>query len=182
MKPKISARKSSVKLIGMPTKMANSITTSIAMPSHSRKVMPRSSYLHFLAVLELAAEADLVPALQRLGYALDHEQQRGERHRGAERPHHRAPRGLLRLFPDGKRVESIVDADRHQDDERRVEEQQVGGEVDDPLPALRELLPEHVGAHVRALVQRVGAAKHEGRAVGHVARLAHPPRRRVEEG
>src|SRR5215813_7054644 len=152
MKPKISARKSSVKLIGMPTKMANSITTSITIPSHSRKVIPRLSYLHFFPVLELAAEADLVPALQRLGHALDHEQQRGERNGRAERPHDRPPRRLLGQLVDRKRVPDVVRADGEQDDERGVEEQQVGGEVDDPLPALRELFPKHVGAHVRALV------------------------------
>src|ERR1044071_2781557 len=103
----MSARNSRVKLIGMPTKMANSITSSIAMPRSSRKVMPRFSYFHFFPVLELAAEADLVAALQRLGHALDHEQQRGERNRGAERPHHRPPRRLLGFLPDRERIEGI---------------------------------------------------------------------------
>src|SRR6185436_9292599 len=155
MKPKISARNSSVKLIGMPMKMANSITSSITAPSACSKFMPRSSYFQCFPVLELAAEADLVAALQRLGNALDHEQQRRERHRGAERPHDRPPRRLLGQLADGKRIPGVVDADYHQRDQRRVEEQHVGDEVDPPLLALRVAVPEHVGAHVRALVQRI---------------------------
>src|SRR3954470_21291427 len=151
MKPKTSARKSSVKLIGMPMKMANSITTSIAIPSHSRNVMPRSSYLDLVAMLEFAPEADLVAALQRLGHALDHEQQRGERDGRAERPHDRSPRRLLGQLVDRERVPGVVHADDEQDDERGIEQQQVRREVDDPFPALRKLLPQHVGAHVRAL-------------------------------
>src|SRR6478672_9637754 len=117
----MSARSSSVKLIGMPTKMANSITTSITTPSSSRNVIPRSSYLHFLAVLELAAEADLVAALQRFRHSLDHEE-----HRGAERPHHRSPRRLLGELVDAEGVPGVVHADDHQRDQRRIEQQHVG--------------------------------------------------------
>src|SRR6185369_6206952 len=102
-KPKISARNSSVKLIGMPTKIANSITTSMTMPSHSRpliggagELFPLFSYLEFFPMLELAAEADLEAALQHLGRALHHQQHGGERDRGAERPHDGAPRRLFR--------------------------------------------------------------------------------------
>src|SRR5215470_6739937 len=95
-KPKISARNSSVKLIGMPTKIANSITTSMIMPSHSRPLIPSASYFQFLLMLEFAADADLVAALQHLGYALHHQQHRGERDRGAKRPHDGTPRRLFR--------------------------------------------------------------------------------------
>jgi hypothetical protein len=69
----------------MPMKIATSITSSIDQRRGARD----RSYLRLFPVLELAAEADLVAALQRLGHALDHEQQRRERHRGAERPHER---------------------------------------------------------------------------------------------
>src|SRR5688572_23394972 len=105
----MSARKSSVKAIGMPMKMANSITSSIAMPSSSWSL---TSYLELLAVLELAPEADLVAALQALGDALHHEQQRGERHGAAERPHDGAPVRHLRALAELVGIEHVVDADR----------------------------------------------------------------------
>src|SRR6185503_1514690 len=126
-------------------------------------------------------EADLVEALQRLRDPLHHQEQRRERNRGAERPHDRAPRCLLGELVDLEGVPGIVDADQHQGDQRRIEEHEVRNEVDPAFLALGKLLPQHVRANVRALVQRVGAAEHEGGAVGHVARLEHPDRRRVEE-
>src|SRR5687767_10774071 len=72
------------------------------------------SYLEFLLVLELPPEAYLVGALQRLGHALDHEEQRRERDRGAERPHDRPPDALLRALAGVVGVQRIVDADPHQ--------------------------------------------------------------------
>src|SRR5262245_58650751 len=124
MKPKISARNSSVSEIGTPMKMAPSITTSITRPRNSRPFMSDSDF-DLLAVLELAPEADLVPALERLGHALDHEQQRRERHRSAERPQDRPPRRLLRGILDRERVPGVVDADHEEGDHHRVEQQQV---------------------------------------------------------
>src|SRR5215470_7154170 len=116
MKPKISARKSSVKLIGRPMKIAPTITTSITMPSASS---PLISDLGLLAVLEFAPGAYLEPGLHGLRHALHHEEQRRQRHRGTERPHHRAPGRLLGDFADLVGVPGIVDADREQRDQRR---------------------------------------------------------------
>src|SRR5690242_17963462 len=154
----MSARKSSVKLIGSPMKMAKSITTIITMPRSSIPVM---SDLELLAVLELAPEADLVDALHRLGDALHHEQERRERDRGAERPHDRAPDALHRALAGDIGMDRAVDADPHEEDHGREEKHQVRDQVDDALAALREFLPEDVGAHVRALVERVAAGEHE---------------------
>src|SRR5262245_46440808 len=139
-------------------KMANSITTSITMPRNSSPLMP-ASYLELLAVLELAPEADLVDALERLGHALDHEQERRDRDRGAERPHDRAPDALLRALADGVRVQRAVDADPHEKDHDGEKQHHVRHQVDDALAPLGELVPENVGAHVRALVESVPAGE-----------------------
>src|SRR5262245_28798289 len=128
----MSARKSRVKLIGRPMKMANSITTSITTPRNSSPVM-LWSYLELLAVLELAPVADLVEALQRLRDALDHEQERGERDRGAERPHDGAPDAFLRALADGVRVDRALDADPHEENHDGEEQHHVRHEVDDAL-------------------------------------------------
>src|SRR5574339_577896 len=117
-------------------KIANSITTSISMPRNSRPVTRRPSYLELLAVLELAPEADLVAALERLGHALHHEQQRGEGDRGAERPHDRAPDAFLRALAGAEGVQRAVDADPHEEDHGGEEQHQVRRQVDDALAAL----------------------------------------------
>src|SRR5258706_6830756 len=136
----MSARKSRVKLIGRPMKMANSITSSMTAPRNSRPVTGRPSYLELLAVLELAPEADLVDAFQRLGHALHHEEERGERNRGTEGPHDRAPHALLRALAGAERVQRAFEADPHEEDHDREEEHQVGDQVDDPLLALGKLV------------------------------------------
>jgi hypothetical protein len=78
-------------------------------------------------------------------------------------------------------VQRAFDADPHEEDHDREEQHEVGEEVDHALLALGEVVPEDVGAHVRALVQRVAAGEHEARAVRHGARLEHPDRGRAEE-
>src|SRR5688572_13250236 len=115
-------------------KMAASITTSISAPRNSS---PVTSYLELLAVLEFAPEADLVPALERLGNALDDHQQRGNRHCAAERPHDGPPDALLRALAHGEGVPGAVDAHRHEENHGGKEQHQVGNQVDDPLAALR---------------------------------------------
>src|SRR5258708_36484850 len=135
----------------MPMKITNSITTSITRPSSSRLFIRSYSYFNFLAVLELAAEADLIPALQRLRDALDHEQQRRERHRGAKRPEDRPPGRLLGGFLDLERIPGVVPADIEEGDHHGEEQQQVRDQIDHALFSLGVFLPEPLGAHVRPL-------------------------------
>src|SRR5262247_1632120 len=119
-------------------KIAASMTTSITMPRNSRPVIARASDLELFPVRELAPEADLVAALERLRDPLDHEESRRERDRGAEGPHDRAPHALLRALGGNIRVPRVVDADPHQGDHRGEEEDEVRGEVDHPFFSLRE--------------------------------------------
>src|SRR5262245_45917871 len=130
---------------------------------------------------ELASETDLVTALQRFGDALNHEEQRREWYRGAERQHDRAPDALLRAVAEHERTPRIVDADDHHGHHRREEKDQIRNEVDSALGALGIIVPEDIGPDMRALEQRVAAAEHEGGAVHHVAGFVDPDGRRMEE-
>ena len=103
-------------------------------------------------------------ALHQLGDALDEQQQAGQRDHAAQRPEDRLPGRGVRALVDRQRVEEIVDADPEQHDHGRQEEQDVAEGVDQALGAVGEALPQHVGAHVGALGQRVGRPQHEHRA------------------
>ena len=68
-----------------------------------------------------------------------------------------------------------------QHDKRREEEDDVGRRVDHATGADRPVFEEEIGANVCALVQRIGGAEHEDRAVQHVREIVGPDGRSSKE-
>src|SRR5215475_4320926 len=143
------ARNRSVKEMGKPMKMTAIMPTSMMRPRTSVKLM--SSDLDLLVLRQELAGAPSPKALHELRDALHEQHEGGQRNDAPQRPQDRRPGAGARALVDRKRVQEIADRDEEQHDHGGQEQQQKRQAVDHALRSIRELLPQHVGADMRAL-------------------------------
>ncbi len=113
-------------------------------------------------------------AAQHLGDALEGEQARAERNQHLERPDRHARGAVHAGFADPHRFKAVTPARQHERQHPREEEDDVQHQLHHRLRPRAPQPVEHVGPHVAAARERVGAGHVEHRAVHEVAHVERP--------
>ncbi len=137
--------------------------------------------LHVMQALRPVAEANAQNAADDLGDALDQQQHAGHRNEGLERKHRHAGGAEDAHLAELHGEFGIGPARVDPGGDRREEEEDVEQQVHHGLRARPPEAIEHVGAHVLVSHQRIGAGHQEHGAVGDVADVERPGRRRAQD-